>query len=423
MKESFLHLFWQKAKLDSLNLVSTQGDVIQIERRGFLNTLQGPDFTNVIVTINGQKWAGNVEIHVKSSDWYAHQHHLDELYQNIILHVVYEHDVEVFDSHQNAITTLELQSLIPSEWIQNYEQLFQSPYNFIPCENFLKTVETLRLQNWLERLYFERLEKKSLQIIEGFNQLENYWEAVLFYVLLKNFGGNLNGEILTANVKRVDFKVIQKCLVNHQLMPLLFGLNGLLENDITDGYYKDLQKEYKYLKSKYKIEDSNTIKLHFFGCRPANFPTIKLMQFIKLYEKHQHMLSKIILLDLNFININNDFWKLDISLYWQNHYTFGKESSTSSKQLSQNSIALIYINTILPFLFVYQQSHSNTEIDIAILASAFKAEKNHIIQEFEKYGLKVMNALESQALLTLKQDYCNQQKCSECMIGAQYLLN
>ena len=111
MKEGFLHYLWNYQLFDISKLATVQGDAITILKRGIYNHNSGPDFFNAQIVIGNQKWAGNVEIHLKSSDWYLHHHEEDANYENVILHVVWEHDTDIFRKDNSKLPTLVLKNL------------------------------------------------------------------------------------------------------------------------------------------------------------------------------------------------------------------------------------------------------------------------------------------------------------------------
>lgn len=423
MKESFLHWVWEQQLLNTRELYTTNKKLLTVFNSGNLNTLQGPDFSSALLKIESQKWAGNVEIHVKSSDWYAHQHQNDENYKNVILHVVYEHDVEVYDAHNNVVPTLELKKYIDKNVLKNYQTLMQTNTHWIFCEEKINTIDTFVIENWLERVYVERLERKVKQIEQIYHKSGKDWEATLFLTLAKYFGGNLNGEIFLNAFCQVDFSVIRKQMVNKTLDALLFGLVSLLdEKEVEDVYYQQLQKEFAYQKQKYQIENLANYKLHFYGCRPQNFPTIRLAQLLALYQEKNTLFALVLQLGAD-LNLYRDLLSVPIALYWQEHYNFERPSKKSSKKLSKNFVDLLIINAIVPVLFCYAQQQGKDCYHLLELMYAISPEKNSIINRFKKTGVKVDTALHTQALLTLKSEYCEKERCAECVIGIACIKN
>lgn len=174
MKEDFLHYVWQYKKFDFPNLTTVLGEEITIVNTGQYLQNAGPDFFNAQIIIGNQKWAGNVEIHVKSSDWYLHQHEQDNQYNNVILHVVWEYDVPVFRKDNTIIPTLALKSFVSKVALQQYLSL-KTPKSWIFCENQIRLTNALVMKNWLERMFFERLEYKAIPIKALLAETNNDW--------------------------------------------------------------------------------------------------------------------------------------------------------------------------------------------------------------------------------------------------------
>jgi hypothetical protein len=420
MKEDFLHYLWKFKKFDTLNLKTSNGEEIVIVNVGNYLELAGPDFFNAQIIIGDQKWAGNVEIHLKSSDWYVHHHERDVNYENVILHVVWEHDTEIFRKNNSEIPVLELRQYVDTATIANYQSLV-SPKSWIFCEKQLNEIDDFTLKNWQERLFFERLERKSKPIFELLEQTNQDWEAVLFCLLAKNFGLNTNGELFLKIAQSIPFSVIRKeSFEVENLEALLFGSAGVLDTEREDTYFKDLKFRYFYLLQKYQLEKNSVEPVQFFKHRPDNFPTIRLSQLANLYHSQQNLFS-IISTSNSLVTIYKTF-EVAVSAYWQNHYQFDKESPKKLKKLSKSFVDLILINTIIPlqFAFAKSQGKENSE-DLIKLLNEVAPEKNAITDKFSFFGIYPKNAFESQSLLQLKNEYCNKSRCLECAIGMELL--
>lgn len=420
MKEDFLHYLWKFKKFDTVNLKTFNKEDIGISNAGQYLELAGPDFFNAQITIGSQKWAGNVEIHLKSSDWYVHHHEKDAAYENVILHVVWEHDAEIFCKNNIEIPVLELKNYVDKTTLDNYE-LLMKPKSWIFCEKELNTVDRFVVKNWQERLFFERLERKSEPIQELLAQTNNDWEAVLFCLLAKNFGLNTNGDVFLEISSSIPFSIIRKeSFEQENLEALLFGNSGLLDSEKEDNYYKDLKYRFDYLSNKYQIERRVFEPVQFFKHRPDNFPTIRLSQLASLYHIEQNLFSKIS--SVQSLAAVYELFKVDAFYYWQDHYQFDKISPKKRKRLSKSFIDLIVINTIIPILFAFARSQGK-EIseNIMELINQIAPEKNAIIEKFKSFGIKSVNAFDTQSLLQLKKGYCNKGKCLECAIGIQLL--
>ncbi|WP_298506261.1 DUF2851 family protein [uncultured Maribacter sp.] len=423
MREDLLHFIWKHKKFPQIGLKTTEGSSLSIVKMGQHNHEAGPDFFNSHIRIDEQLWVGNVEIHLKSSDWYAHNHEIDDAYNSVILHVVWEDDGAVFRSDNSKMPTLELKSFIGNNLLVAYKALFNnSGKKFINCEKGIKAVDDFIVQNWLERLFFERLEQKTEIIKELLQKSKNDWEYVLFIMLLKNFGLKMNGEPFFSLQSALHPSVVSKLKNNgFQLESVIYGLLGVLkEEECLDNYYVELRKEYQFLKNKFNLSEEGVMKPKFFKLRPPNFPTIRLSQFANLYSVHQNLFSKLIrntsLEDLHII------FKVSASDYWDTHFTFGKESKKNKKRITTKFVNLIIINTILPFKFYYSKTlGKDNDEELLKIISKIAAEDNSIINNFKKLGASCSSSKESQAILQLYNKYCTKNKCLQCAIGTSLL--
>ncbi|MBO0322542.1 DUF2851 family protein [Muricauda sp. CAU 1633] len=423
MKEDLLHFIWGQKKLHGRQLTSTTNEAISIKAPGVQNQYSGPDFFNAKIEIATQMWVGNVEIHLKSSDWYAHNHQTDSNYNNVILHVVWEDDIAVFRKDGSVIPTLELREYVPQELLRNYQNLLEknSP-NFINCEKDFAEMDSFLVEHWLHRLYIERLEQKSNRIEELLKKSNNDWEGVLFTMLARNFGSKVNGDFFLDRAIQLEYSTIRKISSSLEaLESLLLGHFGLLQvDDCTDRYFLQLQKEHKYLSRKFNLPPVLS-KPEFFGLRPANFPTIRTAQLAHLYAKEQSLFSQI--MEASTLEEIQAIFEVAASKYWDDHYTFGKTSKKGKKKLSKSFIDLLVINTIVPLKFCYSR-HIGVDWNEALISllSTITKEKNSIIGGFDKLGSKTNNAMESQAKIQLHTHYCSKNKCLRCALGT-HLLN
>ena len=293
MKEDFLHYVWQYKKFDFSNLKTFNGEKLSIITTGHYLQNAGPDFFNAQITIDNQKWAGNVEIHIKSSDWYVHNHEKDENYDSVILHVVWENDVPIFRKDSSEIPVLELKHYISTATLNSYQALV-TPKSWIYCEKDIANVDKFTFQNWQERLFFERLERKSIPIQQLLESTENDWEAVLFCMLAKNFGLNTNGELFFKIAKSIPFSIIRKeCFEVQNLEAVLFGQANMLPSVAEDTYSNEVKFQFNFLSQKYQLDKELIEPVQFFKHRPDNFPTIRFSQLAGLYSNQQNLFSKI----------------------------------------------------------------------------------------------------------------------------------
>lgn len=420
MKEDFLHHLWKFRKFRTLELLTSNEEPLTVIHPGQYLQLAGPDFFNAQLIIGSQKWAGNIEIHVKSSDWYLHHHQKDPAYENVILHVVWEHDAEIFRSDNTEIPVLELKNYISPEILENYQSLIL-PKSWIFCERQVAEIDSFILKNWQERLFVERLEKKSDTISKLLKQTNNDWEAVLFCLIAKNFGLNTNGEIFLQIAQSLSFSIIRKENFEvENIEALLFGKAGLFAVEKQDHYFGNLKSRFDYLSHKYKMEKTILPTVQFFKHRPDNFPTIRLSQLANLYSGRQQLFSELI--HSRSVTAIYELLKVTVSPYWQTHYQFDKESPKKSKTLSRSFVDLLLINTIAPIQFAYAKSLGLEVSEQTIeLLRQVAAESNTIVDKFNNFGIQAENAFDTQSLLHLKSEYCDRGKCLDCAVGITLL--
>ena len=422
MQEEFLHYLWVNKKLPFTQLKTHLNEDLEINHFGQYLQNAGPDIFNAQISINQQKWAGNIEIHVKSSDWYLHNHENDTNYDNVILHVVWENDAPIFRKDNSEIPTLEVKKYASLSEINQYKSLITSK-SWINCENKIAEIDNFIWENWLESLFLKRLERKSEIIDKRLLETNNNWEAVFFEMLCKNFGLNTNGDCFLQVAKSIPFSVVRKESFDFEnLEALFFGKLNLLNDPIEDEYHMKLASHWKYLKIKYKIESEYGLHPQFFKLRPDNFPTIRLSQLVVMLCNNQNLFSQLIQSN-SYFQIKQ-LLKSETSEYWKSHYNFSKTSKIKSKVLTTQFIDLIIINTVIPFKFCYAKNQGKLNIEELIcLLEEMPTEKNAILKKFSEFNIKTKTAFQSQSLLELKNEYCNKNKCLNCAVGLQLLKN
>ncbi|SEB73048.1 Protein of unknown function [Tenacibaculum sp. MAR_2009_124] len=421
MKEDLLHFLWCQKLIYTHKLTTISQERIKIVKTGIWNKNTGPDFLNAHILFNDQLWIGNVEMHLKSSDWYVHQHEFDENYDAVILHVVWEHDVGVFMKNEKLLPTLVLKDFVKPNVLRSYKRLMFKGNNWIFCEKQLVSVDSFLLGNWLERLYFERLERKAMVIHELLSLTNNDYEAVLFFLMAKTFGSKVNGEVFLKLARSFPYHVLRKLRFNKtQLSALLFGQAGFLEDEMEGAYFKELKDEYTYMKHKFKLKGLKKREFQFFRMRPSNFPTIRIAQLAALILKYPDLFSRII--KVNELHKFYELFSVQVDEFWKEHYTFETSSKKSNKFTTKSMINLLVINVIVPMKFVFMKNSGefNSEEVLTVL-KRMGPEQNNIISKFSENQLVSTNALHSQALIELKTSYCDRARCLDCVIGC-YLL-
>jgi len=422
MQEDFLHYLWKFKKYAFAKAATTAHLPITFIQVGQHNLLSGPDFFNAKLIIGDQTWAGNVEIHIKSSDWYAHHHEVDTAYDNVILHVVWEHDVEIYRKDNTAIPTLVLKDLVSKEALVSYEKLFNNQsQQWINCENSIREIPEMIQSNWLERLYFERLTRKTEDITPMLKKVNGNWEAALLVLLMRSFGTKVNANAFQSIAEKLDFTTVRKCAQEpFRLEALLLGIGGLLPDNTTDSYAMQLQGEYEFVSHKFQIASDGILPVQFYKLRPDNFPTIRLSQVSQLYHKHHNLFQQ--LMTVSDIQALYNIFEIYASAYWDTHFSFGKEQKKRRKKLTTSFIDIIIINAVIPLRFFYNQYLGRDESEVLLsMMHAIKPESNSVIKKYGTLRARAQNAQETQALLELKAHYCDLNKCLSCAFG-NYLI-
>jgi hypothetical protein len=421
MEEKFLHYTWKYRLFEQGNLFTTTGKKIELIKIGEHNLQSGPDFFNAQLKIDGELWAGNLEIHVNSSEWNQHGHQHDEAYDNVILHVVYEHDEEVMNARNETIPTLELKGLIPLSHFQRYQGLNASQAE-IACGKQVMSPPKELLGAWFERLATERLEEKTKLMEEILVRTKNDWDETLYLSLARNFGFKTNALPFYMLAKSVSLKILLKYADDpEKTEALLFGQAGMLEEQLAEKYPRRLQNEYEFLKNKYALLPLKKSIWKFGRMRPANFPGIRIAQFAALVKNFGGLFSK--LKTLHSTAELETLFNAEPSDFWKNHYSFQQLSPLRSKKLGYEGIRNIAINTIVPILFLYgRKTQLECFCEKAIqLLEDLESEQNNVTRIFKSNGLEIRNAKESQALVQLKRNYCEKKQCLSCQIGYHIL--
>ncbi|MEP6681631.1 MAG: DUF2851 family protein [Parafilimonas sp.] len=420
MNERLLQFIWQFRYFNQTSLQTADGKELQIIYPGILNYNSGPDFSEAKIKINNTIWVGNIELHIYASGWKEHGHSSDKNYDNIILHVVWINDVEIFDNNHQPITTLELQSLVPKITLQRFEQLMQTA-DEIPCDFALPVLNEVGWLSWKERLMAERLTEKSALVLRLLEQCNNNWEETFWISLCRSFGMKVNADVFEEIAKTISVNLLAKHKNSiQQLEALLLGQSGLLNENFEDDYAVMLKKEYAFLSKKYGLKSLNK-QPDFLRMRPSNFPTLRLAQLAMLIYQSNHLFSKI----KSVKNASEIFQWFDVTAndFWNYHYTLKDEAAYQPKTLGRSFIQHIIINAIVPVLFAYginknEDAWKEKALNFLIELSP---EQNAITKNWKAHQVSNKNALESQALIHLKNNYCNKKKCLDCAVGVKLL--
>ncbi|WP_018616555.1 DUF2851 family protein [Segetibacter koreensis] len=416
MNERLLQFIWQFQYFNKKELQTDRGESLTIVHTGHYNTHQGPDFLDAKIIINNTTWAGNIEIHHKSSDWNKHNHTADKNYSNVILHVVWENDADIYFENGSVLPILSLQNLVPKLLLDRFKELMLHK-SFVPCDSYLPVFSEMKWLAWKERMSIERLQRKSSQILSLLADANQHWEEVFWWLLSRNFGIKVNADIFETVARSIPVNILAKHKNQiHQLEGFLLGQAGLLNEDFDEDYPKLLKKEYLFYQKKYQLKPV-PVKPFFLRMRPASFPTIRLAQLAMLIYKSSHLFSKIKETD-NATEVK-ELLNVTANDYWHYHYTIGEASEYHPKQLGMQMTENIIINTAIPVLFAYGSYKQDEAMKDKALRwlSELSAEKNTITKKWTAYGVSNDNALESQALIELKNNYCDLRRCLECAVG------
>jgi len=417
MNEAFLQYIWQHRLFYPIDLQTVSGKKIEILDAGKPNRDAGPDFFNAKIKIDDMLWAGNVEIHLRSSDWKRHRHAKD--YENVILHVVKIADEPVLRLSGEEIPQLVLQY---SQNAENQYKNWLTNKKSIPCVDKLCELPDVFLQSHLNRLLSERLEQKTLAIENLLEQSKNHWEEAFYVTLSRNFGFGINAQPFEMLARALPLNYLAKHKDNlFQIEALLFGQAGLLNSENPDDYDEKLRKEYHFLQNKFFLQPIDGSMWKMLRVRPGNFPHIRIAQLANLIHRSSKLFSKI---------IENPHYKslvllfdTEVSEYWLTHFRFGQTSPERKHKLGKSTIDNLLINTVVPFLFAYGKAKNEKifQEKAMSLLEEIPAEKNHIIESWAELNIKAQNAFESQALLQLRKNYCDEKKCLHCAIGYKLL--
>lgn len=420
MKELFIYFLWENF-LYSTPLKTVEGDDVSVLNAGERNNDSGPDYLFSKIKIGNTEWVGNVEMHIKSSMWYLHGHDRDKAYDNVILHVVYEYDGKTLNSNGVEVPVVEMKGKFDEKYYMNFKLLIESKKT-VSCEKQLSSIPEIDKFFWLERLVTDRLEEKFKTIQSDSENYKTGFGEIFYRKLAGSFGLKTNKDAFESLAFSLPLKILQKHGDNRlQVEALLFGNAGFLNGDLDDTYYKTLRKEYEFLSVKYNLKSLNPVVWRFMRMRPNNFPTVRLSQFAGLVVKLHGDFVKLVSLK----HLSDLYTILDVetSEYWKTHYKFGKVSSYSSKRLGKHSVNSVIINSVIPFTFFYGKIYGVNEYVYKALdwLENIPPEDNKIVRLYKEAGFPVKNAMHTQAMLVLKNSYCDKKRCVDCAIGRKVM--
>ncbi len=418
MTEAFLQYVWQNQLLEG-GLCTAEGMPVTVERAGVPNRDAGPDFFDAHVRIGETLWVGNVEVHVKASDWNLHRHSTNHAYDNVVLHVVYENDTPITLQNCHTLATLELSHYIPDAVWANYDALVEPPEpRGIPCMDHLEEVPRPLVNSYLERLALERIEQKCDIVRRLLEESRGNWEQCCYWLMAHYFGGKANNIPFELLAKSTDMNLLARWRDRPQrIEALLMGQAGLLEGYFADEYPRQLQSDYTALRQGASLTPIAGYMWKFFRMRPYGYPTLRISQFAQLVCQSRNLFSH--LLETIDAKELQQFFNVAASPYWDNHFQFDKPSPGKTKRVGGNFVNVLIINAWVPLLFEYGNQHGMQQYkDQALdILQQLPPEDNRIVRQWDSVGIKADSAAQSQALIQLYNNHCSQHDCLHCQIG------
>ncbi len=405
MPEIVLHYIWEHCLWAGFKQQTTDGRSVEILSVGAHNRDAGPDYSSARVRIDGKEWVGNIEIHVCSSDWIKHRHHLDSAYDNVILHVVRTADKPVYNSRGELVSQCELQYPSDQDYLTDLfaaAQQMDSAISRIGCAEQLVRDPAILTEGWRKTLLRKRLECKRASIERLLKITKGSWEHALYISLARNFGFHTNSLPFEQLAINTPLSYLQKHRNSlFQLTALLMGQAGLLEIGDCKLENEDLKlaKEYAFLRTKFSLTPMDGSIWKHARLRPQNSPELRIRQFAQLLYQSESLLSKI--LDSNDLKDLVPLFEVD--------------------KMGRSSIDILLINTVIPYKYAYALHRNNPHKaeEAAALMEQIAPENNTIIRQWRVLGQSIKNAADTQALLHLYQNYCQHHECINCEVGYQ----
>ncbi len=421
--ELLYHYLWHHRMLGT-SMTDLQGHHIDVLSPGRHNEDAGPDFSNARLRIDGKVWSGNVEIHVKASDWNRHGHDSDPAYANVILHVVAFDDARIRRANGEEIP--QITAILPEKFYLTYSQLVKDLKD-VRCADQIPSIPNLIREDWLETLAIERLQTKASRLLEYNSLCGGDWEQAVFILFARGLGFGLNGLPFEILAKNLPLRIIYHHADDlRQIEALIFGQAGMLNGSdhIFDGYYQSLCAEYGFLARKYGLRPMDPSLWKYARTRPQNFPHRRLALLAKALYNGMRFSSSLEKADGDY-DLLYQLFSWEASEYWKTHADFGAEQTTGALPgtLSRGSRNLMMINVAAPFYMAHARLTGNYDRgELALdLLRQLPAEKNSRIKAWEAMGISAGDASRSQALLHLKDEYCDKGRCLDCRFGHHLL--
>ncbi len=412
-----MHYVWRNRLFRDEGVRTTSGEPLRIVFPGYPNSDAGPDFRQAVIQIGSITWAGDVEIHLRSSDWHRHRHQEDAKYQSVILHVVYEHDAEVERQPNEYYPTLALRGLVPEEIFRRCDELVGSP-ELLACRSKIHVCDPLALQAFVSAMAMERLLRKQEWVLDTVRQCQGDWHEALYRLLSVSFGFKTNGDAFELLARSLPYRILSRHLDSAlQVNALLFGQAGMLETPLGDAYFSKLKYEYDYLRYKYSLQPIGTERWNLLRLRPSNFPCLRIAQLAALLIRNRDLLDT--LLNTSDLDVLRRCFAVSADSYWRTHYHFGRETESHGVSLGMSMADSLLINTVVPFLFAHYKFFGVDEKLESVMSvwDRLPFEDNRLTRVCEGTPIRCGSALDSQAMIELLGQYCKKKRCMECTVG------
>lgn len=414
---------WQNRLWSPAGMKTVDGRRVTVLDPGLLNTDAGPDFFNAKIEIDGRLWAGNVEIHVRASDWHRHGHDSDPAYDSVVLHVVDRDDARILRPGGGEIPQLVMKC--SPDFHQKYSDMVDRPLTSLACADEIGGLPLLYLHDWIDSLALSRLIRKADRVLELVRRFEGHWDSAIYVVLARALGFGVNGDAF----ERLALSLPLRALLKHRdslvcVEGLLFGQSGLmdeLEGDDIPAHVRRMKEEYAFMAKKFNLVRPTSLGWKMSRMRPQNFPHRRIATLAALVASGFRIGYEII--DARDERQARELFNVPLTGFWAGRYNFTSEGAPTTRALSHASVGILIINVVVPVIYAYAEQTGDDamrERAIALLQN-LKPERNSITGLFAAAGVGCGNAFCSQALVELRTNYCNQRKCLYCRIGHRFL--
>ena len=422
--QGFLNFIWKNGLLSRRGMKTTTGEPIEVEQPG--NEEKCGLFTNARIMIDGCCWSGNVVLHLNSSDWEKEITRKKSQYENVILHVTLNDNVETLRRNGEAVHQLRLQC--PIGIIEEYGKMLNSSFA-LPCGRIAASLSNIKLHSFLSQLTIERIEEKAERIAALHNLCNKRWDDTLFKLLARSFGFGIQGHLFEKWATLLDMQALAKHRDNiEQVEAIFFGQAGLLNEEsiptyyrseaLASEYYNTLVREYRFLKGKFNLQE-----LDYKEWGNHATPHIRIARLASLYHREKINIATAAACET--IEELHEKLQVQPSWYWQHRTQFGSTVTIGTGDINKKQLDILIINAIIPILYCYGKHRK--DIDICNKAEDYlhtiDSESNNITRRWTEQGVAIGCAADSQALIQLNNSYCNKHRCHNCQFAYSYFKN